>query len=46
MSIISNEKSLMIVQSTIILSTVFQLALAFDQCDIRGKFTNAKGKFI
>ena len=28
------------------LRTVIHVVTAFDQCDVRGKFTNAKGRFI
>ena len=44
MFIVSNEKLMIIIQSAIVLSAVGNLANAFDQCDVRGKFTNAKGK--
>ena len=46
MLIVSNDKSLTIIQSAILFSILIHLSLAFDQCDVRGKFTNAKGKFI
>ena len=46
MFIVSNEKLMIIIQSAIILSAVSNLANGFDQCDVRGKFTNAKGKVI
>ena len=46
MFIKANKKPLMIIQFAVIFSSMIHLVKAFDQCDVRGRFTNEKGKYI